>query len=181
MLNTTSDYTEGDNKPVIPTDTIKNTVYYLAKKHGVSSYSHTQYHLSFSLSLTPPRLIQVKTIEGFALLLSEHFLSFYSHVGVDVLSGCKGSFSYDHQVIKTIIEIEQAAWHRIVVVRTRASHGARIVSHACRTARSTAMRLCRARRLARDSARSRKTSMVSGVSRMCAYIQVMHSYQRRPS
>lgn len=44
-------YTEGDNSLVIPTDTQKNTVYALAKKHHVDD------------------------IESFALYISKHFLS----------------------------------------------------------------------------------------------------------
>ena len=46
----------GDNRDVVPTDTVKNTIYFLAKKHGVEN------------------------IETFALLLANHFLTFYSHV-----------------------------------------------------------------------------------------------------
>jgi urate oxidase len=71
VLNSTVDYTQGDNKDVIPTDTVKNTIYLLAKKHGI------------------------KTIEEFALRLSNHFLTFYSHV------------------LKTNIEIEEKTWLRI--------------------------------------------------------------------
>ncbi len=48
-------YLEGDNSSVVPTDTVKNTVYALAKKHDFSS------------------------IEAFGLILTEHFLEF-SHL-----------------------------------------------------------------------------------------------------
>jgi urate oxidase len=44
-------HTKGDNSKVLPTDTMKNTVYALARKHDIVE------------------------IESFALLLSEHFLS----------------------------------------------------------------------------------------------------------
>ena len=50
------DYTKGDNKQVIATDSQKNTVYALARKHGVAS------------------------IESFALTLATHFLRTYAHV-----------------------------------------------------------------------------------------------------
>jgi urate oxidase len=46
-----SSYTSGDNSDVLPTDTMKNTVYALARKHGVD------------------------TIEGFGRALAEHFLA----------------------------------------------------------------------------------------------------------
>lgn len=49
-------YTCGDNSKVIATDTMKNTVYVLASKHGVAS------------------------IESFAKLLVHHFLDVYPHV-----------------------------------------------------------------------------------------------------
>src|SRR4051794_35572006 len=49
-------YTEGDNSMVIPTDTQKNTVYALAKKHPFDS------------------------IEVFARILGKHFLNNFSHV-----------------------------------------------------------------------------------------------------
>lgn len=55
-LATHIDYTEGDNSDIVATDSQKNTVYLLAKKHGV----------------TCP--------EQFAILLCRHFLSTYSHV-----------------------------------------------------------------------------------------------------
>lgn len=48
-------FLEGDNGAVLPTDTIKNMVYVLGKKHSF------------------------KTVEAFGLLLAEHFLSF-SHL-----------------------------------------------------------------------------------------------------
>ncbi|KAJ3216742.1 hypothetical protein HDU67_009068 [Dinochytrium kinnereticum] len=56
-------YAVADNALVVPTDTVKNTIYYLAKK-------------------TPQTL---ETIELFAHTISTHFLSKYPHVdGVDV-------------------------------------------------------------------------------------------------
>lgn len=55
-LQSKKDYTKGDNEDVVATDSQKNTVYLLAKNHGVNSP------------------------EGFALLLCNHFLSRYSHV-----------------------------------------------------------------------------------------------------
>lgn len=55
-LSTKKDYLEGDNSDIIATDSQKNTVYVLAKKHGV------------------------KSPEDFAILLCNHFLSTYSHV-----------------------------------------------------------------------------------------------------
>ncbi|KAK7067329.1 hypothetical protein SK128_006363 [Halocaridina rubra] len=55
-LNTDKDYTHGDNSDIIATDSQKNTVYILAKNHGITSP------------------------EDFSLLLSSHFLSKYSHV-----------------------------------------------------------------------------------------------------
>ena len=55
-LATKKDYTQGDNSDIIATDSQKNTVYLLAKKHGVSC---------------PEQL---------ALELCRHFLQTYSHV-----------------------------------------------------------------------------------------------------
>lgn len=49
-------YTSGDNSLVVPTDTMKNTVYALAKQHGVTS------------------------IESFARMLSQHFTKSFDHV-----------------------------------------------------------------------------------------------------
>jgi len=51
-----SSYSEADNSKVVPTDTMKNTVYVLASRHGI------------------------KSIESFAQLLGRHFLDAYSHV-----------------------------------------------------------------------------------------------------
>ncbi|XP_066588428.1 uricase [Prorops nasuta] len=55
-LGSQKDYLEGDNRDIIATDSQKNTVYLLAKKHGV------------------------KSPEEFALLLCAHFLYTYRHV-----------------------------------------------------------------------------------------------------
>ena len=55
-LNTQIDYLQGDNKNIIATDSQKNTVYILAKKHGT------------------------KTPEEFGLLICNHFLLVYKHV-----------------------------------------------------------------------------------------------------
>ncbi|CAG7817643.1 unnamed protein product [Allacma fusca] len=55
-LNTKKDYLFGDNNDIVATDSQKNTVYILAKQHGV------------------------KSPEEFALLLCSHFLSKYNHV-----------------------------------------------------------------------------------------------------
>ena len=51
-----SSYSAADNSKVVPTDTMKNTVYVLAGRHGI------------------------KTIESFAQLLGQHFLNSYTHV-----------------------------------------------------------------------------------------------------
>lgn len=61
-LSSQKDYLQGDNSDIIATDSQKNTVYVLAKKHGV------------------------KSPEDFAILLCEHFLSTYSHVTKAVAS-----------------------------------------------------------------------------------------------
>lgn len=55
-LYTQKDYLKGDNTDIVATDSQKNTVYILAKKHGI------------------------KGPEEFALLLSKHFISKYHHV-----------------------------------------------------------------------------------------------------
>src|SRR3954470_23320029 len=55
-------YTEGDNSMVIPTDTQKNTVYALAKKHSFDS------------------------IEQFAKILGKHFVDNFSHVSSATVS-----------------------------------------------------------------------------------------------
>ncbi|XP_049831366.1 uricase isoform X1 [Schistocerca gregaria] len=55
-LNSKRDYLAGDNRHIIATDTQKNTVYVLAKKHGVESP------------------------EDFGLLVCSHFLYTYRHV-----------------------------------------------------------------------------------------------------
>ncbi|XP_069947052.1 uricase [Cherax quadricarinatus] len=55
-LDTDKDYIHGDNSDIVATDSQKNTVYILAKKHGVTSP------------------------EAFALLLCSHFLNKYAHV-----------------------------------------------------------------------------------------------------
>ncbi|XP_029473824.1 uricase-like isoform X3 [Rhinatrema bivittatum] len=55
-LKSKKDYLHGDNSDIIPTDTMKNTVYALAKLKGI------------------------QTIEGFAMDICEHFLSSFNHV-----------------------------------------------------------------------------------------------------
>lgn len=55
-LTTQKDYLVGDNSDIIATDTQRNTVYVLAKKHGI------------------------KTPEEFGLLICSHFLYTYRHV-----------------------------------------------------------------------------------------------------
>jgi urate oxidase len=55
-LASSKDYREGDNSDIIATDTQKNTVYVLAKQHGIS------------------------TPEEFGLLLVTHFISKYPWV-----------------------------------------------------------------------------------------------------
>ncbi|XP_071985006.1 uricase-like isoform X2 [Engystomops pustulosus] len=55
-LKSKKDYLQGDNGDIIPTDTIKNTVYALAKMKGI------------------------KTIEEFSLEICNHFLTSFSHV-----------------------------------------------------------------------------------------------------
>lgn len=50
-------YTKGDNSKVVPTDTVKNTIYVLAKRH-----------------------MDTFCIEEFALVIARHFVSEYSHV-----------------------------------------------------------------------------------------------------
>ena len=55
-LDSKKDYLYGDNSDIVATDSQKNTVYILAKHHGV------------------------KSPEEFGLLLCSHFLSKYSHV-----------------------------------------------------------------------------------------------------
>jgi len=52
----TSSYYDGDNSKVIPTDTIKNTVYIKAREHAIHS------------------------IEEFGIFVVKHFLSMYTHV-----------------------------------------------------------------------------------------------------
>src|SRR4051794_40834032 len=55
-------YTEGDNSMVIPTDTQKNTVYALAKKHAFES------------------------IEQFGKILAKHFIDNFAHVSCATVS-----------------------------------------------------------------------------------------------
>lgn len=55
-LSSQRDYLEGDNRDIIATDSQKNTVYLMAKKHGIHSP------------------------EAFALLLCSHFLYMYEQV-----------------------------------------------------------------------------------------------------
>ncbi|XP_040263880.1 uricase-like isoform X1 [Bufo bufo] len=55
-LKSKKDYLEGDNGDIIPTDTIKNTVYALAKLKGI------------------------KTIEDFSLEICNHFFTSFNHV-----------------------------------------------------------------------------------------------------
>jgi urate oxidase len=55
-LDSKKDYLFGDNSDIVATDSQKNTVYILAKHHGV------------------------KSPEEFALLLCSHFLSKYAHI-----------------------------------------------------------------------------------------------------
>ncbi|KAF4083304.1 hypothetical protein AMELA_G00138450 [Ameiurus melas] len=70
-LNSVKDYLTGDNSDIIPTDTIKNTVHALAKLKGV------------------------KTIEGFALDICNHFLTAFKHV------------------TRAKVDIEEAPWKRL--------------------------------------------------------------------
>lgn len=51
-------YTKSDNTVVVPTDTVKNTVYILAKRHPNDA----------------------KSPEAFALLLANHFINTYAHI-----------------------------------------------------------------------------------------------------
>lgn len=55
-LASKKDFLNGDNSDIVATDSQKNTVYLLAKKHGVTSP------------------------EEFAIILSRHFLTTYNHV-----------------------------------------------------------------------------------------------------
>ncbi|XP_011498832.1 PREDICTED: uricase [Ceratosolen solmsi marchali] len=55
-LGTQKDYVKGDNRDIIATDSQKNTIYVMAKKHGV------------------------KCPEEFGILLCSHFLNQYKHV-----------------------------------------------------------------------------------------------------
>ncbi|NP_001083634.1 urate oxidase L homeolog [Xenopus laevis] len=55
-LKSKKDYLEGDNADIIPTDTIKNTIYALTKLKGI------------------------KTIEEFSMELARHFLTSFNHV-----------------------------------------------------------------------------------------------------
>jgi urate oxidase len=55
-LDSKKDYLQGDNSDIVATDSQKNTVYILAKNHGV------------------------KSPEEFGLLLTSHFLAKYPHV-----------------------------------------------------------------------------------------------------
>jgi urate oxidase len=55
-------YTEGDNGQIIPTDTMKNTVYALARNHTMAG------------------------IEAFAKLLAGHFINTFSHVSVATIT-----------------------------------------------------------------------------------------------
>jgi urate oxidase len=64
-------YSRGDNRMVVATDTIKNTVYVLAKEWSFSA------------------------VEGFAMLLAQHFVDTYG------------------QVSQATVEIEQTSWRRI--------------------------------------------------------------------
>ena len=66
-------YRDGDNRSVVATDTIKNTVYVLAKEWRFNS------------------------IEGFALIVAEHFVKTYP------------------QVSRATVELTQSAWRRIEV------------------------------------------------------------------
>ncbi|KAK9739629.1 hypothetical protein K7432_018374 [Basidiobolus ranarum] len=50
-------YTEADNSSIVPTDTVKNTIYVLAKKSN-----------------------HVQTIERFGYEIGQHFINRYSHV-----------------------------------------------------------------------------------------------------
>lgn len=70
-LASQKDYLQGDNSDIVATDSQKNTVYVLAKKHGV------------------------KSPEEFAILLSKHFLSTYSHV------------------TKAAVTVEEVMWNRV--------------------------------------------------------------------
>ncbi|XP_059385032.1 uricase isoform X1 [Carassius carassius] len=70
-LKTRKDYLTGDNSDIIPTDTIKNTVHALAKLKGI------------------------KTIEGFALDICEHFLTAFNHV------------------IRVRVNIDEVPWKRL--------------------------------------------------------------------
>ncbi|MEM8865899.1 MAG: factor-independent urate hydroxylase [Planctomycetota bacterium] len=62
-------YTAADNSLVVPTDTMKNTVYVLAKKHGIDS------------------------LESFCRLLARHFIDSFSHVEVANVRGAESLWS----------------------------------------------------------------------------------------
>lgn len=91
-LNNHKDYLYGDNSDIVATDTQKNTIYILAKQYGVTS------------------------IEKFALLLSNHFLTKYSHV------------------VATKVDIEEAPWKRMEVNGEKHIHAFQMIrdgSHIC--------------------------------------------------
>ncbi|XP_060797541.1 uricase [Neoarius graeffei] len=79
-LNSRKDYLTGDNSDIIPTDTMKNTVHALAKLKGV------------------------KTIEGFALDICNHFLTAFKHV------------------TRVKVNIEEAPWKRLEKNLVQHSH-----------------------------------------------------------
>lgn len=65
-------YTAADNSLVVPTDTMKNTVYALAGRHGVES------------------------LESFCQLLAKHFIAAYAHVDVATVQGEESLWSRMH-------------------------------------------------------------------------------------
>ncbi|KAK2869213.1 hypothetical protein Q7C36_001084 [Tachysurus vachellii] len=89
-LNSRKDYLTGDNSDIIPTDTIKNTVHALAKLKGV------------------------KTIEGFALDICNHFLTAFKHV------------------TRAKVNIEEAPWKRIEKNAVEHAHAFIFSPESCR-------------------------------------------------
>jgi urate oxidase len=61
-------YVSGDNRLIVATDTMKNTVYVLAKKHGIT------------------------TVEGFGETLARHFVETYAHVSAATVDLAENSW-----------------------------------------------------------------------------------------
>lgn len=79
QLITSKDYKYGDNSDVVATDSMKNTVYAMAKKNEVRNHLLLLFTNNIVLNFWM-FLLQINSPEDFCVLLCKHFLNKYNQV-----------------------------------------------------------------------------------------------------